>query len=157
MKNVLNLFLALSMVVLSASTCDKEDRNLYKDSNGNVTELIGRWGLVEVQYNTAGVTESRTLEPESLMEFQEKGVGRSLRLCADGRLDEISTFHYEKYRGSVTIFTEEEWRNNQQRSEEDPDYSRGTTYYFKVIDYDTISSRERVTDGTYLVNIFRRF
>lgn len=157
MRNVLKLFFALAVVLLSASTCDKEQMKLYKDSNGNTTDIIGKWGLVEVQYVTAGVSESRTVEPESLMEFMDGGRGRSLRIRQDGTCEQTDTFRYEKYRGGITMYTEEEWRNNQNRSEEDPDYSRGTTYSFKVLDWNTISSRERVTDGTYLVNVFRRF
>lgn len=157
MKNVLKLFLALSVAVLSASTCDKEKMKLYRDSQGNTVDIIGAWGLTEVQYFTAGVTERKPLEPETLMEFMEKGMGRTLSLAPDGTRKETDTFRYEKYPAGITIYTEEEYRKNQYLSDEDPGYERGRTYYFKVIDQNTISSREQITSGTYIVNIFSRF
>lgn len=157
MKGLLKLLSVCAVIMLTASTCDKENLKLYRDSQGNTVDIIGAWGLVEVQYNTAGVTERRQIEPETLMEFQEKGHGRSLSIAADGSRKETDTFRYEKYRGGITIFTEEEYKNNLNRSDEDPDYERGRTYYFKVIDQNTISSREQITSGTYIENIFSRF
>ncbi len=157
MRGFLRLIPVLAVVMLTASTCDKEKMKLYRDSQGNTIDIIGAWGLTEVQYFTAGVTESKAVEPETLMEFMDKGFGRTLILAPDGTKKEIDTFRYEKYPAGITIYTEEEYRKNQYLSDEDPEYERGRTYYFKVIDQNTISSREQLTSGTYIVNIFSRF
>lgn len=100
---------------------------------------------------------SEKMEPESLMEFMEDGLGRSVRILSDGGREVISTFHWVKYPGSVDIFTEEEYENNRFYTDEDTQYMPGRNYEFRVIDDNTISSKERITDGTYLVNIFSRF
>lgn len=157
MKRFFTLVLAAAFVILTASTCDKESYKLYRDTNGNTTSIFGAWGLVEVQYWTAGVVETRAVQTESLMEFFEDGRGRSLRMLPDGTEEEIYPFYYEKYPGSITIFTVEEWKNNRNLSQEDNRYMRGKTYWFKVIDQDTISSKENVSSGSYIVNVFARF
>ena len=116
--------------------------------------LIGKWGLVEVQYETAAVTDRTEMVPETLMEFMEDGYGRTVRV-GDGST--LSTFRYEKYRGSVTLYTPEEWENNQGKTDEDSDYMPGKTYYFKVVDSDTMTSREKVSAGSFVTNVFHRF
>lgn len=148
---------ALVALCLSAASCDPDAPGLYHDYSGKTVSLIGSWGLVEVQYWTAGVMSSEKMEPESLMEFMEDGLGRSVRILSDGGREVISTFHWVKYPGSVDIFTEEEYENNRFYTDEDTQYMPGRNYEFRVIDDNTISSKERITDGTYLVNIFSRF
>lgn len=148
---------ALAMTILSLASCDKEAYKLYRDYKGNTISLIGRWGLVEVQYWTAGVVESHPVEPTSVMEFMEEGKGRTIVFLADGSEEVIDTFHWEKYPGSVTIFTEEEWKNNRNLGHDDDRYMLGTTYAFRIIDDNTISSEEKVTSGSWLVNVFARF
>lgn len=148
---------ALAMTILSLASCDKEAYKLYRDYKGNTISLIGRWGLVEVQYWTAGVVESHPVEPTSVMEFMEEGKGRTIVFLADGGEEVIDTFHWEKYPGSVTIFTEEEWKNNRNLGHDDDRYMLGTTYAFRIIDDNTISSEEKVTSGSWLVNVFARF
>ena len=157
MKRFLGLFAIVAAVMMTASTCDKESFKLYKDSDGNPISLIGAWGLIEVQYHTAGVVETHEVETESLMELMEGGKGRTLKILEDGSREEISTFHYEKFPGAITILTEEEYENHQNYTHEDSQYMPGITYYFKVIDSNTISSKEKVSDGSYLINIFARF
>lgn len=157
MRRLLPLVLSLAAIMLTASTCDKERFKLYHDSDGRTTSLIGAWGLVEVQYFTAGVVEKTTVTPESLMEFMEGGLGRTLKMMPDGSRETIDTFHYEKYPGSITIFTEEEYKINRSYTPEDNEYRRGKTYAFKVIDDNTISSKEKVSEGSYIVNVFARY
>jgi len=157
MKRILSLMVALSAVVLSASTCDKEALALYHDADGNSVSLIGRWGLVAMDYETAGVVETREIDPQSLMEFQEDGYGRTLRLLPDGMTEELDSWRYEKYRAAVTIFTHEEWENNRYLSDDDPMYEEGKTYYFRIQDENTIWYREKVTSGSYITHVFARF
>lgn len=158
MKRYILLTFVLVASALSAAACSKYDPFLYKDSKGNEIDLHGYWGLVEIQYCTAaGLTESHPVEPETFMEFCEKGICRTYKAMPDGSKQMISTCHYEKARGGISFFTEEEYENNQYLSESDPQYERGTTYYFKVIDSQTISSRESISGGSYVVNIFSRF
>ena len=74
----------------------------------------------------------------------------------EGALQKTGEFRYEKYRGAITLWTPEEWEHNRSRSEDDSDWERGRTYAFKVIDENTLSSTETVTDGTRLINIYTR-
>lgn len=161
MKRIIYLILAMSFIVMTASTCDKDSSYMYRDIEGNSVVLLGSWGLVEVQYHTAGVIESRQNDPETLMEFREKGRGRTLQIRQDGSRKEMDTFRYEKYRGSITIFTEEEYKEYEEyRNYSDSDSYRslpGKTYSFKVQDENTIFYQEKITEGSYLVNIFRRY
>ena len=161
MKTMRHSFVAaavvLAMTTVSLASCDKEAYKLYRDYNGQTISLIGRWGLVEVQYWTAGVVESHTVEPTSVMEFMEDGKGRTIVFLADGSEKTIDTFHWEKYPGSITIFTEEEWENNRHLGQDDQNYMLGTNYPFRVIDQNTISCEEKVTAGSWLVNVFARF
>lgn len=157
MKRAITFILALTAVILSVTCCDKESLKLYRDYSGNRISLIGSWGLVEVQYWTAGVFRTEELEPESLMVFKENGLGESVALKSDGSRELISTFHWEKYPGSVTLYTEEEFENNRYYTDEDMQYMPGRTYEFRIIDNDTISYREKVSSGSYTVNIFTRF
>lgn len=155
----LSIMLSMAAVLMTAAvySCDKERTGLYRDYSGKTISLTGVWGLVEVQYWTAGVTSTEKPVPETLMEFMPKGLGRSLRILPDGSREPFLSFHWEKYPGSVTIYTEEEYENNRSYSDEDPQYMPGRTYEFKVIDDNTISSREKISEGSYLVNIFARF
>lgn len=148
---------AFAMTIFSLASCDKEALKLYRDYDGNTVSLIGRWGLVEVQYWTAGVVESHSIEPTSMMEFMENGKGRTLMFLDNGNEKTVNTFYWEKYPGSVTIFTEEEWENNRHLGHDDQNYMLGTNYPFRVIDQNTISCEEKVTAGSWLVNVFARF
>jgi len=143
----------MTALVLCASTCEKMEPGDYHDFQGNKINLLGGWTLSEVLYKTAGVVESHLCEPESVMEFSVKGIGYTKDL--DGNV--LDTWHYETYRASVTIFTEAEWENNRSLGEDDDQYERGKTYCFHVIDENTISSEEKVSSNTYIVNIFTRF
>lgn len=157
MKRLSSLILAMSALLFAVTSCDKESLRLYHDYSGNKISLIGSWGLVEVQYWTAGVFRTEKLEPESLMVFKENGLGESVMLKDDGSRELISTFHWEKYPGSVTLYSEEEFENNRYYTDEDMQYMPGRTYEFKIIDNDTISYREKVSSGSYTVNVFARF
>ena len=157
MKRLSIFISALAAVLLAVSACEKEAPGMYHDYSGKTVSLLGCWGLVEVQYWTAGVVSTEKKTPESLIEFQEDGKGRSLRILPDGGRELISTFHWEKYPGSVTIFSEEEFENNRCYTDEDMQYMPGLSYEFKVIDADTISSREKISSGSYMVNVFARF
>ena len=158
MKRIVMFAIALTAFALTAAACEKYDPFSYKDSNGREIDLHGLWGLIEVQYCTAaGLSESHAVEPETFMEFCEKGICRTYKVMPDGSRQQISTCHYDKARGGITFFTNEEFKNNQYLSEDDSQYERGATYYFKVIDNQTISSKEPISGGSYVVNIFARF
>jgi len=157
MKHLLTIVAAFALVVMSASKCEKSDPGIYHDSNGKAINLIGSWGLTEVQYWTSGVVEKTSCVPESVMEFTKDGRVYTLALKADGPADTLAKWYYEKYRASVTLFTEEEYRNNRSLSDDDPQYEHGKTYYFKVIDENTMSYRDQIASGTYLVNILSRY
>lgn len=58
-----SLILAVSALLFAVTSCDKESLKLYHDYNGNSISLIGSWGLVEVQYWTAGVVRTEKFEP----------------------------------------------------------------------------------------------
>ena len=175
MKRVTLYLAAMAVLVLSASKCERPDLYLYTDSNGNRTSLLGKWGLTRIEYQTAGVMEARDIEPTSWMEFCEDHIGRNWTLATsssnenpagngsadegrtkEGALQKTGEFRYEKYRGAITLWTPEEWEHNRSRSEDDSDWERGRTYAFKVIDENTLSSTETVTDGTRLINIYTR-
>ena len=152
MKRLLFLSAFLSLV-LCASNCEKMGPGDYRDYQGNRINLLGGWTLTEVQYKTAGVIESKPCEPKSVMEFAQKGIGFTRTLS--GEL--IDSWHYETYRGSVTIFTNAEWENNRGLGEDDDRYERGKTYSFHVLGPDTISEEEQITSTTSLVNIYTRY
>lgn len=152
MKKYLTFILAIASLVLCASTCEKMEPGDYNDYMGNKTNLIGCWVLTEIQYKTAGVLESHPNKPSSIMEFAEKGIGYTKDLNG-GILD---TWHYETYRAAVTIFTNAEWKNNQGLGEDDNRFERGKTYYFHIIDQNTISSEEKVSSNSSIVNIYSR-
>ena len=153
MKQFLTFLLAIAAVVFSASTCEKMEPGDYKDFTGAKINLLGSWVLSEVQYKTAGVIESHPVTPESVMEFAEKGIGYT-RDMAGNILD---SWHYVTYRASVTIFTNAEWDNNRSLGEDDSNYQHGKTYAFHVVDENTISSEEKVSSNSYIVNFFTRF
>lgn len=158
MKRFVLFTLMLTAFALMATACEKYDPYSYTDSNGREIDLHGYWGLVEVQYCTvAGLTESHAVEPETFMEFCEKGICQVYKSMPYGGKQMISKCHYEKARGGIRFFTEEEYENNKYLSEDDSRYERGTTYYFKVVDGQTISSKESISEGSYIVNIFSRF
>ena len=153
MRKRLALVLALASICLCASTCEKMEPGDYHDYLGNKINLLGGWVLSEVQYKTAGVLETRHVEPQSIMEFSEKGLGCTKALS--GKV--MDTWHYEIFRASVTIYTDAEWENNRGLGEDDDRYERGKTYNFHVIDDNTISSEEKVSSNSWVVNIFRRY
>ena len=124
----------------------------YKDFTGAKINLLGAWVLSEVQYKTAGVVESHPVTPESVMEFAEKGIGYTRDMTGDI----LDSWHYVTYRASVTIFTSEEWEINRSLGEDDSNYRRGKTYAFHVVDENTISSEEKVSSNSYIVNFFTR-
>jgi len=142
----------MAMILLTASTCEKMLPGDYRDFAGNKTNLLGCWGLVEVQYRTAGVIETKAVDPETLMEFAQDGIGYTKTL--DGEI--LDSYHYEVSRASVTFYTNAEWENNRYLGEDDPEYERGKTYCFHIIDADTISSEEKISSNSYLVNIYSR-
>ena len=152
MRKCITFILAIAAVVFSASTCEKMNPGDYKDSEGIKINLLGSWVLTEVQYKTAGVIESHPCEPESVMEFAEKGIGYTKNMTGDI----LDSWHYETYRAAVTIFTNEEWDNNRFLGEDDNRYEQGKTYYFHVLDDNTISSEEKVSSNSFIVNIFTR-
>ena len=153
MKKFISFILAVAALVFSASTCEKMEPGDYKDFTGAKINLLGSWVLSEVQYKTAGVVESRAVTPESVMEFAEKGIGYT-RNMTGGILD---SWHYVTYRASVTIFTNAEWDNNRGLGEDDSNYLHGKTYAFHVVDGNTISSEEKVSSNSSIVNFFTRF
>jgi len=153
MQKYLSFLLAMAALVFTASTCEKMEPGDYHDFAGNKINLLGAWGLTEVQYKTAGVVEMHANEPQSFMEFAAKGIGYTKDLVGNV----LDTWHYETYRAAVTIFTHEEWENNRSLGEDDPQYEDGKTYCFHVIDENTISSEEKISSNTYVVNIFTRF
>ena len=153
MKKFISLILALATVVFSASTCEKMDPGDYRDFSGEKINLLGSWVLTEVQYKTAGVIESHPCEPQSVMEFALKGIGYTRNLSGEI----LDSWHYETFRASVTIYTNAEWENNRALGEDDPRYERGKTFAFHVVDENTISSEEKVSSNSYLVNYFSRF
>jgi len=153
MRRYLLCILALATVVFSAFTCEKMEPGDYHDSLGNKINLIGAWALTEVQVRTAGVIESRPCSPQSVMEFASKGQGYTKSLSGDV----LETWHYEIYRAAVTIFTNDEWENNQGLGEDDSQYEQGKTYYFHIVDEDTISSEEKVSSNTVMVSFYKRF
>lgn len=153
MKHYSTYILALAAIVFSASTCEKMEPGDYHDYSGAKINLLGSWVLTEVQYKTAGVIETHPCNPESVMEFSQKGIGYTKTLS--GEL--LDSWHYETYRAAVTIFTNAEWENNRGLGEDDIQYEKGKTYYFHVLDDNTISSEEKVSSNTYITNIFTRF
>lgn len=153
MRKHCTCLLALAAIVLTASTCEKMEPGDYRDYLGNKINILGAWTLTEVQIRTAGVIESRPFTPQSLMEFAEKGLGYTKDL--DGNI--LDSWHYEIYRAAVTIFTNEEWENNRGLGEDDSAYEQGKTYYFHVVDENTISSEEKVSSNTVMVNFYTRF
>lgn len=96
MKHFLSILFSAVVIMMTVAACDKESLKLYHDYNGNSISLIGSWGLVEVQCWTAGVVRTEKFEPESLMEFMEGGLGKSVLLRPDGSRETIATFHWEK-------------------------------------------------------------
>ena len=153
MKKIISFILAVAALVFSASTCEKMEPGDYKDFTGTKINLLGSWVLSEVQYKTAGVIESRTVTPESVMEFAEKGIGYTRNMTGDI----LDSWHYVTYRASVTIFTNAEWDNNRGLGEDDSNYLHGKTYAFHVVDGNTISSEEKVSSNSSIVNFFTRF
>jgi len=152
MKHYLSFVLALSTLIFSASTCQKMESGDYRDFSGARINLLGSWILTEIQYKTAGVIESHPCDPESAMEFAEKGIGYTKDLS--GNI--LDSWHYEIYRAAVTIFTNEEWENNRSLGEDDPQYEEGKTYYFHIIDDDTISSEDKISSNTSIINYYKR-
>ena len=124
MRRYLLCILALATVVFSASTCEKMEPGDYHDYLGNKINLLGAWALSETQVRTAGVIESRPCSPQSVMEFEPKGLGYTKDLSGEV----LDTWHYETYRAAVTIFTNEEWENNRGLGEDDSQYEQGKTY-----------------------------
>ena len=153
MKKILVWILLGAAFVFSASTCEKMEPGDYHDYQGNKINLLGPWVLTEIQLKTAGVIESKTHEPESVMEFAEKGLGYTKDLAGEV----LDTWHYETFRAAVTIFTNEEWANNRGLGVDDSRYERGKTYYFHVVDAETISSEEKVSANTSAVYFYTRF
>lgn len=153
MKKYKALLLAIAAVVLSASTCQKMAPGDYRDYNGAKINLLGYWVLSEVQYRTAGVLESHPCSPQSVMEFADKGIGYTRNTSGDV----LDSWHYQTYRAAVTIFTNSEWENNRSLGEDDSNYRHGKTYSFHVVDENTISSEEKVSSNTYVINFFTRF
>ena len=144
MRRILIGMLAFSAIILSASTCEKMQPGDYHDYLGNKINLLGAWTLSEIRIKTAGVIESHECTPESVMEFAEKGLGYTKDLS--GAI--LDNWHYETYRAAVTIFTQEEWENNRGLGEDDSQYEKGKTYYFHVVDENTISYEEKLTSNT---------
>lgn len=153
MRKILIGMLAFSAIILSASTCEKMQPGDYHDYLGNKINLLGAWALSEVRIKTAGVIESRECVPESVMEFAEKCLGYTKDLS--GNI--LDSWHYETYRAAVTIFTNDEWENNRGLGEDDNQYEKGKTYYFHVVDEDTISSEEKVSSNTTAVCFYTRY
>ena len=153
MKKHITFILAISTVVFSASTCEKMEPGDYRDFTGAKINLLGSWVLTEFQYKTAGVIESHPVTPESVMEFAAKGIGYTRDLSGKT----LDSWHYETYRAAVTIYTNSEWENNRGLGEDDSQYEKGKTYYFHVVDENTISSEEKVSSNSYVVNFFTRF
>ena len=153
MKRYFTCILALVTIVFSASTCEKMEPGDYHDYSGAKINLLGSWVLTEEQYKTAGVIETHPCNPESVMEFAAKGIGYTKTVS--GNL--LDSWHYETYRAAVTIFTNAEWENNRGLGEDDSQYEKGKTYYFHVLDDDTISSEEKISSNTYITNIYTRF
>ncbi len=153
MKRYLSLLWATAIVLFSASTCEKMEPGDYKDFTGTKINLLGCWVLSEVQYKTAGVVESHPCTPESVMEFAEKGIGYTRNMAGDI----LDSWHYQTYRAAVTIYTNDEWENNRSLGEDDSNYRHGKTYAFHVVDANTLSSEEKVSANSSLVNIFTRF
>ena len=153
MRKRFTLVLTLASICLCASTCEKMEPGDYHDYLGNKINLLGDWVLTAVQYKTAGVMEMRPVDAQSVMEFADKGLGYT----KDLRGNVLDTWHYEIYRASVTIYTEDEWENNRGLGEDDDQYERGKTYNFHVLDDNTISSEEKVASNTWVVNIFTRY
>lgn len=154
MKRIFSSILAFAAITLCASTCDKMNPGDYCDSSGKKINLLGGWTLSEIQIRTAGVIENHEAAPESVMEFGEKGVGFTKSVESGGILD---TWHYEIYRAAVVIFTEEEWERNRGLGEDDSEYQQGKTYYFHVIDDNTISSEDKSGSNTVITSIFSRY
>ena len=152
MRKYLSFILAMAAIVLSASTCEKLEPGDYKDYKGVKINLLGSWALTEVQYSTAGVIETREVTPESVMEFAPKGIGYTKDM--DGNI--LDSWHYETFRAAVTIYTNAEWENNRGLGEDDSRYERGKTYYFHVVDENTLSCQEKVSANSYIVNFFSR-
>ena len=153
MRRYLVCILAFATVVFSASTCEKMEPGDYHDYLGNKINLIGPWVLSEVHVKTAGIIESHRCNPESVMEFAEKGKGYT----KDLKGDVLDTWHYETYRAAVTIFTNDEWENNQGLGEDDSQYEQGKTYYFHVVDENTISAEEKVSSNISTVYYYTRY
>jgi len=143
----------MAVIMLCASTCEKMEPGDYHDYTGSKINLLGGWVLTEVQYKTAGVVESYSHEPQSVMEFAGEGVGYTKNMAGEV----LDSWHYETYRAAVTIFTNEEWENNRGLGEDDDQYEEGKTYYFHVIDENTISSEEKISYNSTIVNIYVRF
>lgn len=146
MRRFFTCILTLAALLLSASTCEKMEPGDYHDYTGAKINLLGSWVLTGVQYKTAGVVETHPCTPETLMEFAPKGLGYTRTLT--GEL--LDSWHYETYRAAVTIFTQAEWENNRGLGEDDNQYEKGKTYYFHVLDDNTISSEETVSSNTYI-------
>ena len=153
MRRYFTCILALATIVFSASTCEKMEPGDYHDYTGAKINLLGSWVLTEIQYKTAGVIETHPCNPESVIEFAPKGIGYTKTISGDL----LDSWHYETYRAAVTIFTNAEWENNRGLGEDDSQYEKGKTYYFHVLDEDTISSEEKVSSNTYITNICTRF
>jgi len=152
MKKILIGMLALSAMILCASTCEKMQPGDYHDYLGNKINLLGSWSLSGIQLQTAGVIEYREHTPESVMEFAAEGFGYTKDLS--GEL--LASWRYETYRGAVTIFTLEEWENNRGLGEDDSQYEEGKTYHFHVVDENTISYEEKISSNTSVVYFYTR-
>ena len=152
MRKFISFILVAATVVFSASTCEKMKPGDYKGFSGAKINLLGSWVLSGVQYKTAGVIESHPVTPESVMEFAEKGIGYTRDMTGEV----LDSWHYETYRASVTIFTNAEWDNNRSLGEDDSNYQHGKAYAFLVVDENTISSEEKVSQNSYVVNFFTR-
>ena len=153
MKKYCIILLSVAATIFSASTCEKMEPGDYHDYSGARINLLGMWTLTEVQYKTAGVIESHSCDAESIMEFASQGIGFTKNMAGEV----LDSWHYKIYRAAVTIFTNAEWENNLGLGEDDNRYEKGKTYYFHVLDENTISSEEKVSTSTSVINYFTRF
>lgn len=78
-------------------------------------------------------------------------LGNKINLLGAWALTEVQV------RTAGVIFTNDEWENNRGLGEDDSQYEQGKTYYFHVVDEDTISSEEKVSSNTVMVNFYTRF
>ena len=100
----------------------------------------------------AVVFSASTCEKMEPGDYRDKGIGYTKDMS--GAV--LDSWHYVTYRASVTIFTNAEWDNNRSLGEDDSNYRHGKTYAFHVVDENTISSEEKVSSNSYIVNFFTR-